>query len=217
VTPDQQDPTLNVKELTAASIKRVDDIGTLRERLLEAQLETVKAEARHVKEIGELRAAHHRDQQEAEKGRLDAQRQVDVLARETTATQSLAAIRTLESTTTSMRDTLRADVASTAAAIAASTAETWARVDNRLASLERSSFAEQGRQSVADPAMERLVQRIESLQVSRDTGAGRSGGLTQGWTWVLGAIGLVFGGIGCLGTLVGIAGGVVGLLMAFGK
>lgn len=206
MTTDKPDPTLNVKEQLAAAIKRVEDIGDMRERLLAAELLAVKLEAQHVKEIGELRASHNREQQEAEKNRLDALRQVDVLARETTAAQALAAIRTLESTTTSIRDTLRADVASTAATIAASTAETWARVETRLASLERSSYEGQGRKTLADPAMEKLVAHMESLQVSRDTGAGRSGGLAQGWLWLLGAI-------GCIGTLIGIVGGVLGLVL----
>lgn len=75
------DPTANVIALVEAGMKRQDDLREM--------------EARHVREVAQLRADHERELRLAEAARLDAIRRVDV---EATATAAEAIRATVEAT-----------------------------------------------------------------------------------------------------------------------
>ena len=177
------DPTKNVLDHVAAAIRRIDD-------LLDARLahhsEVVSLRAAHNAEIGRLRADHARELRLAESGRLDAIRQVDVLA-----------VQTLAQATKDTAEALRVMVDSSAKSIAAQTSSAMATVNDRLTLLERSSYEGKGKEAVSDPMMNQLLEEVRSLRASQMSSVGRSGGLQAGWGYLIGAIGLI-------GTLIGI-------------
>lgn len=72
------DPTQNVLDLVNAAIERQDD-------LRDADQKLARAEAEHLREIADLRAAHATEMRKAEADRIDAIRAVDVDAVRRTA------------------------------------------------------------------------------------------------------------------------------------
>lgn len=155
------DPTENVKALSEASNQRQDDLRAAQDRLTEERV-------RHLNEIVAMQATHAREIREAESSRLDAIRLVDVSARDAAAQRALDAIRILEATTATMRETLRADVAVTASTIATQSAARDSRID----------------------------ERISKLELAMSKGEGRSTGMNFGWEKLIGFIGLMGGLIG---------------------
>lgn len=150
------DPTENVKALSEASNQRQDDLRVAQDKLTDEKI-------RHVAAIVELEARHAREIREAESSRLDAIRLVDVSARDAAAQRALDAIRILEATTATMRETLRADVAVTASTIATQSAARDSRID----------------------------ERISKLELAMSKGEGRSTGLNFGWEKLIAFVGLV--------------------------
>lgn len=162
----QRDPSENVKDLSDASSRRQDDLRAAQDALTNEKI-------RRIEEIGNLRAAHAREIRDIESKRLDAIRQVDVLNQTTAAERQLTAIQTLAATTTASAEALRSTVANTATTIAAQTAGAMATVNERLSSLERTSYEGTGRRLVDDPRMLELLEEVKSLRESR---AGSVGG-----------------------------------------
>lgn len=144
------DPTENVKALSEASNKRQDDLRVAQDRLTEARLN-------HLAEIVALHAAHAAQIREAESSRLDAIRLVDVSARDAAAQRALDAIRILEATTATMRETLRADVAVTASTIATQSAARDSRIDERISKLELAMSKGEGRSTGLNFGWEKLI------------------------------------------------------------
>jgi hypothetical protein len=155
------DPTENVKALSESSHKRQDDLRIASDRLTDERV-------RHLAEIVVLNANHGKELRQAESNRLDAIRQVDVKAREADAQRSQDALKTLEATTATMRETLRADVAVTASTIATQSAARDSRID----------------------------ERISKLELAMSKGEGRSTGLNFGWEKLVALVGLLGGLIG---------------------
>lgn len=155
------DPTENVKALSEASNQRQDDLRAAQDKLTDERV-------RHLSDIVAMQATHAREIREAESSRLDAIRLVDVSARDAAAQRALDAIRILEATTATMRETLRADVAVTASTIATQSAARDSRID----------------------------ERISKLELAMSKGEGRSTGMNFGWEKLLGFIGLLGGLIG---------------------
>lgn len=121
------DPTANVLDLVEAAVRRQDDLRSAAEKLYDA-------EVRHLNHMAELRAEFSKELRELESKRVDANRQVDVLAAKTEAAGVLAAVQTLAATTASTAETLRNTLASTLSA-----------VNERIASLEKSSYTGAGK------------------------------------------------------------------------
>lgn len=184
------DPTANVLALVSAAISRQDD-------LREETNKRYDSELRHLREMATLRAQNGDEIRKLESDRLDKIRQVDVLAGNTAADRALIAIQTLAQSNTTTADTLRAMVDNTAKTIAAQTESAMKGVNERLVMLERSLYEGKGKQTVSDPMMEKLVQRMDSLLESRAATVGKSAGLSLGTSILLGSLGLI-------GTVLGI-------------
>ena len=110
------DPTANVIALNEAAQKRQDD-------LREAEGRRIDQALKHVEEMASLREHHAWELRESEAKRLDANRQVDVLA-----------VQTLATSTRALADS-----------IAAQTANTVSGLVDRLAALEKSSYTGAGK------------------------------------------------------------------------
>lgn len=213
------DPSKNVLDLVEASIQRLDDIAQKEAAITDAklngiqkeinlQVEIAKNRADHNAELGQLRAAHnieivnlHAAQQvaldEKESKRLDSVRMVDQLAVKTESDRAATAIAALATTTATMAETLRAAQAASAATLATQFDRSMAQANERIASLEKSSYTGAGKAGVADPQIERLTSMVESLSRSQSQGAGRSEGISSSAKAIIAAL-------GALATLLGL-------------
>ncbi len=178
------DPTENVKALTEQAITRVDDMAALRALLQER-------DRLHINEIGAIREQHNREMRESESRRVDANRATDLAAVGTAATQASTGIQTLAAAATTTADTLRNQVAATATAAENRLAAFGSDINKRLSALELSSSEGKGKQTVADPMLERLVLRMETLVESRDRSVGKGEGLSTSWQVALGVVAIV--------------------------
>lgn len=114
------DPTANVLLLVEAAVKRQDDLRDL--------------EARHAREIADLRSQHQFQLDLKEAARIDANRQFDQLE-----VRNLAARREQDV------EAQRQLVSTTAAALATSQASANAATNERLAALEKALYQGEGR------------------------------------------------------------------------
>lgn len=178
------DPTANVISLTEAANKRQDDLRQAHQHYVESQIA-------HVKELGELRAAHAVEIRHLETARLDSIRSVDVAGGEREAKRALDAVQALAAISATNTETLRNAVTSSATAIAKQTAETFAEVSARLAALERSSYEGKGKEAVTDPALAQLVVEVKALAQASSSGSGKSAGINAVWIILLGAVSMV--------------------------
>jgi hypothetical protein len=127
------DTTKNVLDLVAAAIARQDDLREL--------------EARHLRELADLRADYDQRLRDAETARIDAIRAVDVGAVNRAAEVSAAQAQTLANQVAASAETLRTQVA--AAATAASTALSAALepIQKDIADLRRAQYEAQGQKT----------------------------------------------------------------------
>lgn len=186
------DPTANVIALIEAANKRQDDLRELYDRLC-------KAEIRRIDDIAFLRAEHAKDLARLESDRLNAIRQVDVLAVNTAAERAAQAISAVAVTTASNAENLRNALNTTATTIANQTSATFTAITERLAALEKSSYEGKGKQSFSDPVMAELVAEMKTLRESRAQGSGKSEGISASWGVLLGVFGLIGAVIGIMG------------------
>lgn len=185
------DPTENVIALIQAESKRQDDLRDLNNKYLEARIkcleETLVRQDQHAKEIREL-----------ETSRINAVRQVDVLAGQTTAAQANVAIQTLASTTLATAESLRNTMTTTAQTLAAGSAAAMAELSKRVGGLEQAIAVGAGKQLVADPMMTELLTEVKSLRQGGARGVGREEGSarTTAFLFALGALLVAVLGVG---------------------
>jgi hypothetical protein len=134
----KKDPSVNVMELVKAAVARIDD-------LREATLAFTTAEILHLKEVGDLRAKHALQLGVLETSRLNAIRQVDVLAVSTAADRAAAQALVLASQVNTSAETLRSLVASTATSMAQAQAQFVTQVTDRLALVEKTQYETKGK------------------------------------------------------------------------
>jgi hypothetical protein len=177
------DPTENVKALTEAANTRQDDLRDSHEKLFDAKIaalyETVKTAA-----------AHQRELDKAESERLNAIRQVDREEVAKTAAANQTATTTLANSTVTLADTLRTQVGTVAAAAEARLSAFSADVNKRLSALELSSSEGKGKQTVADPQMERLAAMVEKLTAREQSVTGQREGMTDATKILITLVGL---------------------------
>jgi hypothetical protein len=186
------DPTENVIALTEKANERQDDLRN-------SIVELMKENARRIEQLGiqrgeylqklsDIRAEHAKEILALETNRLNAIRQVDVLAVSTAAERAQQAIQALATTTSTNAENLRVLVTSTAATIAAQTTATVAAMTERIAALEKSSYIGAGRQAYSDPALSEIVTELRTLRSAAASGSGKSEGLAAMWGYVFGAV-----------------------------
>jgi hypothetical protein len=127
------DPTQNVLDLVEAAIRRQDDLR--------------EAEARHVREVVELRAELGKQLRDAESARLDAIRAVDVGAVNRAAEVATTQASTLAAQVATSAETLRTQVAAAASAATIALAAALEPVQKDIADLRRAQYEAQGQKT----------------------------------------------------------------------
>lgn len=189
------DPSLNVGSLVGAEGRRQDDLRTAEARrqddLRLAAKELADINNQHVQEIAVLRDKHSTDMAGKESGRVDSLRQGDREENTRATNAAQANIASLALTTTQLADTLRNQVASTAAAAENRQGAYAADVGKRLTAVELSLSEGKGKQTVVDPQQERLAQAVEKLVAGGDRRTGQGEGFSTSWGLLLGIVGLI--------------------------
>lgn len=139
------DPTANVIALVRADKEHGNDLRELSKELFHAEVKVLAVKVEDLEKRLILRAEHAKEIRQLETERVNAIRQVDVLAGNTAADRALIAIQTLATQTTSERETLRNLVTTTAATIAAQTAQDFARINEAISVLQKSSYEGAGK------------------------------------------------------------------------
>jgi hypothetical protein len=163
------DPTANVIALVEA---RADAAASLRE----ADLKFADSQAEHLKEIGELRAVHAKEIRELDTIRLEKVREVDQLSYRTETERAQTAIRALADSQAQATETLRKTMEGNAALLASQQDVKFAESNKRISALELALSEGKGKQTVADPAMERLAGVVEKLAAANNTRTGFDAG-----------------------------------------
>lgn len=226
------DPSKNVLDLVSAAVVRIDDLSDLRDQLLDQKILRMEREWINQEKIAVLRADHNKEIRHMESDRVDKIRSVDVANAAATAAQLLSAVTTLATTAQATAETLRNQVAATAAAVASQTERVVNPIIERLALLEKSSnfgqgraelanpalteaiiemkklssgvFERQGRESVVDPQVAGALVDIKTLLAAQATGTGKKEGLSQGVAILLGVVAFLSAAIGIAGVLFGL-------------
>lgn len=196
------DPTENTKDLMEAGLESAKDLISARLEMMSA-LRTADKELRdgqsaHLKEIAELRANH-----------ADKLRAGDVTAATSSAISLATAVSTLAAATDRNNETLRTQVASTAAIMAKQTSDMAAalalasenlfrRVDERVVVLERATASNLGRLSVTDPQMADYMKDLKAVLLSQSNEGGKEKGISLAWG-ILIAAGLLVTGMVSVG------------------
>lgn len=197
------DPSENVKALTEAANQRQDD-------LREAAKELSDTRIAHQKEIGDIRERHQAELRRGESERLDSIRQVDREDVNKTATQAQSAIAALAAVTTTTAETLRTQVATTAAAQATALANSMGEVNKRLSALELSSSEGRGKQAVESPQFAELIAEQKRMNAIVASSGGQSTGAKNLWFIMAGVIALLFAGSSLI---VGVAAIIITILL----
>ena len=194
------DPTENVIALVLAETKRQDDLRAAEGRRVSESIghveSTAALRAEHnrtiteitahladcqttcAKQIADIRVEYAAALSEKESKRLDAIRQIDVLAGSTATSTQLTAIQTLAAATTAMAENLRATMTTTAQTVAAQLQAIVTRLEERIGGLEKSSYTGAGRETYTDPAFRDLAQAVKALNEARAGGAGKTEGIS---------------------------------------
>lgn len=190
------DPSVNVRELVEASIKRIDDLRISENRRID---EVAEIRESNLKEILEIRANHTEKLAEKEASRLDSIRQVDVLNQAVAAKSALDAIQALAVVTTTNADNIRNTLAVTsssnakqvtdlAATIAVQSAATTDAMTVRIAALEKASAEGVGKGRVIDPQMEQLMTKVSNISDAQNTKKGNGEGMKNLWSLIIGGV-----------------------------
>lgn len=124
------DPTLNVLQLVAAAVERLDDLRN--------------SEARHIRELDFMRDNHAENLRKAEAARIDAIRAVDVAAVQQAASVATNQAATLASQVATSAEALRAQVAAVANASQVALTAALEPIQTAIAELRRSQYEAEG-------------------------------------------------------------------------
>lgn len=138
------DPTQNVKDLTEAAVKRLDD---LRETDSGHQVTLLQTIVRNLENTATLRADYDEKLRDAESKRIDAIRAVDVGAVQRAAEVSAAQAQTLAVQVATSAETLRTQVAAAAIASATALAAALDPIQKDIADLRRAQYEAQGQKT----------------------------------------------------------------------
>jgi hypothetical protein len=178
------DPTANVIALVEANAKASA-------ALRDADVRFNDAQNAHLKEISNLRAEQTREVRAFDSDRYDKIRSVDMANAASTAAQILQAVNTNAAVAATTALTLAKQVTDTAAAQEARQGALATDMAKRLSAVELSMSKGEGKQQVADPALERLALIVEKLAAAQQAVGGRSEGIDATWKMVIIGGGLV--------------------------
>jgi hypothetical protein len=178
------DPTSNVKELVEANSRRQDDLRLASEKYIEA-------EARHLRDMAELRAKYDQLLRDIDTVRQEKVREVDVLGARTETERAQAAVKALAEMGTTTADTLRKTVETTATTMAAQLDMKFAESNKRLAAVEQALSEGRGKQTLSDPMVNELATEIKHLRELQSEGAGKGAGMDKLFQYIVTGIGLL--------------------------
>jgi hypothetical protein len=191
------DPTENVKALNAADARRQDDLRSMSERLLQAQLDSIDklSELRdhHAQALAALRAEYDEKLRTAEKNRIDAIRTVDVNAVAVASARATDQATVLATQVSKSAEDLRALVATTAATALQNQQQQFSTLSARLTTLEQAGYQQAGKQTISDPALIALNAKVDALVNSRNDIAGRDTGRSDVFGWLGLVVGVLIG------------------------
>jgi hypothetical protein len=182
------DPTRNVLDLVETAVNRVDDLRDAETKRID---EKFKDNKEHITEIMNLRADYEEKLREAEKGRLDSIRIVDINAVNTASSKAADQALVLAKQVTESAETLRKLVADTALSTANTLTQIITPITDRLSLLEKAQYTVAGKEGVTDPIFNKLIEKIDSLFTAQNKSAGKSQGLNSAWLYLIGGAGLV--------------------------
>ena len=182
------DPTANVLSLVLAAVTRLDDLRSAETRRLE---DLQISEMKRVDDIAKLRAEYQEKLTLAESKRIDAIRAVDVAAVATANERAITQASVLANQVAQSAETLRALVASTAAAFSTQQQQLQAALTERIMALEKSANLGAGRQTVSDPMLSDLVNEMRSLRETGERRTGVQSGASTMWGYIVGAVGIL--------------------------
>jgi len=162
------DPTDNVLDKIEDLANRIDGVLVAAEKLSNVK-------HGHSKEIIKLHADYGKELRLAESNRLDAIRDVDAA---TAALREERADRTatsLANQVASTAETLRALVATTAAAAETAANAVTKPLGDRIAVLEKGSYEGSGKSAITDPLMQQMANNLEALRLNGANKTGRDG------------------------------------------
>jgi len=187
------DPSENVKALTDAAVRRLDDMAALREKLTNAQIKSLKSEMDWQDKIANLREKHNKAMRHNEADRVDKIRSVDVANAAATAAQLLSAVNTLATTAQTTAEVLRNQVAATATAVANQTERALNPINDRIALLEKAVNQNAGRSGMADPMITGLSEDMKAVVQALAKGTGKSEGFSTSWAILVAVILMLIG------------------------
>jgi hypothetical protein len=138
------DPTENVKALTEAAVKRLDDLRDMESR---HQEDLIKFTAENQAALANLRAEYGEKLRDAESKRIDAIRAVDIGAVNRAAEVSAAQAQTLAAQVATSAETLRTQVAAAATASTTALAAALDPIQKDIADLRRAQYEAQGQKT----------------------------------------------------------------------
>lgn len=195
------DPSENVKDLMDASVQALMERQNLLADICDEKIKRLESEVGNADKMAILRASHNTEIRHMESDRVDKIRSVDVANAAATAAQLLSAVTTLASTAQATAETLRNQVAATAAAVASQTERIINPIVERVAVLEKSSYRGEGRSTLADPAMDALVTEMKKISGGADRRSGNTEGSGDVIKWIALGISMIVGLI-AIGTFV---------------
>lgn len=156
------DPTRNVLDLVEAAVRRLNDLADATDRRLQEQFLSAthlaeardrrqddlrELEAKHSKELNDVRADYEHKLRVAESQRIDAIRTVDVGAVQRAAEVAAAAASTLATQVQVSADALRGQVSTTAQQAGVSLAAALEPVVRDIQELRKTQYEQQGQKA----------------------------------------------------------------------
>lgn len=178
------DPSQNVQDLNEASGRRQDDLREATNRLYDARIA-------HIEDMMILRADYQARLEVAESKRIDAIRAVDVNAVAVERQRSSDQASVLATQVQQSAEALRSLVATTQASVAQAQQQIANTLSARITTLEQAQYEGKGKQLVADPMMEKMVNRMDSVLEKMAVGSGQGEGLNMGWKILIAGVALL--------------------------
>lgn len=182
------DPTVNVREMFADAVARLDDMRNAEVRRIN---DLAEAETRRVNEQMALRDKYEDKLALAESKRIDAIRAVDEQSRTVDREKAATQATLLATAVTTTAETLRALVAQKADDQARNLDQRIGPIVDKLTSLEQAQFTGVGERRVTDPALAEMMADVRALRMSRVGDTGKTEGATDLWKIIASVVGVV--------------------------
>lgn len=173
------DPTANVISLVQANKVAADELNAMRDRYIEARIDTVRESLRWMERLSDVHQRHDYALHKAEAGRLDALRQNDREDVKVLAAQTAAKADALQNQLSVTATTLQSQVLTTAETLAKTIAADQSEQNKRLSAIERQQAEGMGKATVESPMMAELVAETKALRLAMAGTIGQTQGAKE--------------------------------------